>query len=254
MTLSSGFSPRCDPAIFVHQLESIPLSHVRNEPISCKDRRLHLISSFQDVRVAAPVPSKRFRHRIELQQQQQQQASPCSSPSSLPTEPQKQAQKHSPATSYKPSKLSTAVEESDDESTPAAAHHYRRGPEYAYPRESLKVQLRLDPPIKDDGALAFEGDKAKEKEYWRRQRRVFLRSRFITNEEAIAIAHSVYTTSAIAPSDRMVITFQANIANFRSKWRKLLKEVAKKLSHITHAQITEAEYSGPVEQEIQSKV
>ncbi|ORY93275.1 hypothetical protein BCR43DRAFT_496640 [Syncephalastrum racemosum] len=97
----------------------------------------------------------------------------------------------------------------------------RRGPEYAYPRESLKVPLTPEEPVQDDARLSA---KEKEKEYWRRQRRVFVRSRFITNDEACAIANSVYVSQPVDPGNRIVETFQANIANFRSKWRKIIKD------------------------------
>ncbi|KAI8977620.1 hypothetical protein BDF20DRAFT_836404 [Mycotypha africana] len=64
--------------------------------------------------------------------------------------------------------------------------------------------------------------KEKEKEYWRRQRRVFVYSRFITNEEGLRIAQSVYDHTVTSPTDRAVTSFQGNIANFRTKLRRIL--------------------------------
>ncbi|KAI9314866.1 hypothetical protein BX666DRAFT_419662 [Dichotomocladium elegans] len=132
--------------------------------------------------------------------------------------------------------------------------HNRRGPEYAYPRDSLQIALRQDDPIPSN---AFLSAKSKEKEYWRRQRRVFVRSRFITNDEAAAIANSVYKHNPVTSQDRIVVTFQANIANFRSKWRKLLKEAVKKFLYISKAQVVpsnnETELKS-IQEDIQSKV
>lgn len=63
--------------------------------------------------------------------------------------------------------------------------------------------------------------KDKEKEYWRRQRRVFVHSRFLTNEEGMQVAKSVYSNLVITPTNRMVTSFQGNIGNFRTKLRRV---------------------------------
>ncbi|KAG0177700.1 hypothetical protein DFQ28_004857 [Apophysomyces sp. BC1034] len=116
-------------------------------------------------------------------------------------------------------------------------------------RESLSVALPQDVPVLDAEAL---DDKEKEKEYWRRQRRMFARSRFITNEEAADVARRVYCNRTIPTNHRMVITFQANIANFRSKWRKLLKEIVKGLK-IPKSLVTDGDNEALL-REVRSKV
>ncbi|KAI8064932.1 hypothetical protein BDF21DRAFT_427433 [Thamnidium elegans] len=64
--------------------------------------------------------------------------------------------------------------------------------------------------------------KDKEREYWRRQRRVFIHSRFVTNEEGVSVAKTVYSNLSIGPSNRMITSFQGNIANFRTKLRRVI--------------------------------
>ncbi|KAI7849228.1 hypothetical protein BDC45DRAFT_521142 [Circinella umbellata] len=262
-----SYSPRTDPTLYLDQLDT-PMSDVRE-----KKRRARPVTSFTELNVAPPISSKRSRHhprsRVHHAQQkyQERQAAAAAAAATaakaaataLAYQQQVQKQKLAPQKSSFSSSSSnnnahTAVvhrssSTSSTSSAAAAAALQRRGPEYAYPRDSLQVQLAQDLPVIDDKAL---NEKAKEKEYWRRQRRVFVRSRFITNEEATAIANSVYKSNPVGPQDRIVVTFQANIANFRSKWRKLLKELVKKFA-INRSLVT-AQDSAPFECEVRSKI
>ncbi|KAI9253808.1 hypothetical protein BDA99DRAFT_519032 [Phascolomyces articulosus] len=272
-----AYSPRTDPTLYIDQLDT-PMSDVRE-----KKRRARPVTSFTELNVAPPVPSKRLRHhprsRVHHAQQKYQErqaaaaaaaATAKAAAATLAYQQQQTQQPPSSTTTPTTSSLATTTSSAIAATTPIAsslsssaaaaasttaasrsssAALQRRGPEYAYPRDALQVQLAQDLPVIDDKAL---NEKAKEKEYWRRQRRVFVRSRFITNEEATAIANSVYKSNPVGPQDRIVVTFQANIANFRSKWRKLLKELVKKLS-INRSLVT-AQDGGPFEREVRSKV
>ena len=262
-----AYSPRTDPTLYLDQLDT-PMSDVRE-----KKRRARPVTSFTELNVAPPISSKRSRHhprsRVHHAQQkyQERQAAAAAAAATAAKaaatalayqqqaqqqqQKQKQQQQLARKASFSPSSSNSAntAAANRSSSTPSAAALQRRGPEYAYPRDSLQVQLVQDLPVIDDKAL---NEKAKEKEYWRRQRRVFVRSRFITNEEATAIANSVYKSNPVGPQDRIVVTFQANIANFRSKWRKLLKELVKKFA-ISRSSVT-AQDGTPFEREVRSKV
>ena len=269
-----AYSPRTDPTLYLDQLDT-PMSDVRE-----KKRRARPVTSFTELNVAPPISSKRSRHhprsRVHHAQQkyQERQAAAAAAAATAAKaaatalayqqqvqqkqqqqqQQQKQKQQQQQLArkaSFSPSSSNSAntAAANRSSSTPSAAALQRRGPEYAYPRDSLQVQLVQDLPVIDDKAL---NEKAKEKEYWRRQRRVFVRSRFITNEEATAIANSVYKSNPVGPQDRIVVTFQANIANFRSKWRKLLKELVKKFA-ISRSLVT-AQDGAPFEREVRSKV
>ncbi|KAI8145438.1 hypothetical protein BJV82DRAFT_603656 [Fennellomyces sp. T-0311] len=205
-----------------------------------KKRRARPVSSFSELNVPAPVPSKRLRHHPRSRVHHAQQKY---------KERQQAAAAAAAAARAAASAVAQQQQQQQAASSRSSSSLHRRGPEYAYPRESLQVQLTQDLPVIDDSQL---NEKAKEKEYWRRQRRVFVRSRFITNEEATAIANSVYKSSPVGPQDRIVVTFQANIANFRSKWRKLLKELVKKFTVSRH--LVTAHDSEPFEREVKSKV
>lgn len=94
-------------------------------------------------------------------------------------------------------------------------HSYEDQPTVPLPlSRKLPVYIKMSP-------------KDKEKEYWRRQRRVFVHSRFVTNEEGVVIAKTVYSNLSISPSNRMITSFQGNIANFRTKLRKSLESHSK---------------------------
>lgn len=264
------FSPRSDTTDYLEQLDDIPESDVRGGPLdraaaassSCsstygKKLNARLASSFNELNVPPPVPSKRQRHLEEAkeppprsrihharqkherrlrQQQQKLEEEQQQEGTVVVSEGQQQQKQKQPAT---PS------------SSSSSSIRRARGPEFAYPREALKVPLTQDDPVVDDTVM---DDKAKEKEYWRRQRRVFARSRFITNDEATVIANSVYKSNPVDPQHKFVTTFQANIANFRSKWRKILKELATlpEFASLTREQITDDE--AILEQTVASKV
>lgn len=72
--------------------------------------------------------------------------------------------------------------------------------------------------------------KEKEREYWRRQRRVFVNSRFLTNEEGVVVAKTVYSNLSIQADNRMVTSFQGNIGNFRTKLRRTFISQADKFN------------------------
>lgn len=89
------------------------------------------------------------------------------------------------------------------------------------PSVPLPMSKKLPVYIKMDA-------KDKEREYWRRQRRVFVHSRFLTNEEGVQVAKSVYSNLSIGPFNRMVTSMQGNIANFRTKLRRIFLSQTKK--------------------------
>jgi hypothetical protein len=91
------------------------------------------------------------------------------------------------------------------------------------PTVPLPMSRKLPVYIKMDA-------KDKEREYWRRQRRVFVHSRFLTNDEGVQVAKSVYSNLSIGPTNRMVISMQGNIANFRTKLRRIFISQTKKFN------------------------
>ncbi|OAD73055.1 hypothetical protein PHYBLDRAFT_169313 [Phycomyces blakesleeanus NRRL 1555(-)] len=98
---------------------------------------------------------------------------------------------------------------------------------------SFTTPNKLHIPLLHDGPVSKQissDKKALEREYWRRQRRVFLRTRFITDKEATYIARKVYHNTTISSNYRFITSFLSNMANYRTKWRKGLKRIAKKLS------------------------
>jgi hypothetical protein len=72
--------------------------------------------------------------------------------------------------------------------------------------------------------------KEKEREYWRRQRRVFIHSRFLSNEEGVQLAKTVYSNLIIDTEHRFVTTMQGNISNFRTRLKKTILSQTKKFN------------------------
>ncbi|KAI8377491.1 uncharacterized protein BYT42DRAFT_346289 [Radiomyces spectabilis] len=81
--------------------------------------------------------------------------------------------------------------------------------------------LKQDPPPK----RALRTSEDQEKEYWRRQRRIFVRSRCITRQEALDLVQSVYRRSTISDHDPLILRCQSNMSSFRSKWRTIIKQM-----------------------------
>lgn len=246
----------------MEELDGLPVSDIRTAPMvdmskmPAKKRPYEAILSFSEAKITPPVPSKRHRYREQQQQEQQprshihharqkhekrQQREQQVAADTLPTTtsppqhpPAQQQQQQRPSIPSPTSPVIINVSASSPSLNAKTAAppttnttvRSRRGPEFAYPRESLNVPLKQDAPVLDDTAM---NSKAKEKEYWRRQRRVFVRSRFITDDEATVIANSVYKSEPVNSKHRFVQTLQSNVANFRSKWRKHLKERAEQL-------------------------
>lgn len=75
--------------------------------------------------------------------------------------------------------------------------------------KKLPVTIKMDP-------------KDKEREYWRRQRRAFVHSRFFTHEEGVQLAKTVYSNLVINTAHRTVTSMQGNMSNFRTKLRKTI--------------------------------
>lgn len=207
---------------YIQQLKSTPLSDIRNDPSSHKRRHPHIASSFHEIGVGAPVPSKRFRHQgndIENDNDQSIRHKQLV-PSTTQQPPQASSERQPSPTPPSNAKSTTPTPKK------VANEHHKLRSDYAYRRASLQVPLAMDPPV---AIGETPTPKDKEKEFWRRQRRVFIRSRYITNEEAADVANGIHLDQPIDPNDRIVISCQGNIANFRSKWRKLVKEQANAL-------------------------
>lgn len=221
------YSIRDNPLTYVQQLKSTPLSDIRNDT-SHKRRYPHTASSFNEIGVGTPVPSKRFRHQpYDTENDNDRPVNHQQTPSTTTPQPQPDSsERHPPSSS---SSSSTTPPSSNTKSIPpkkVANEHHKLRSDYAYRRASLQVPLAMDAPVAI-GETPTPRDK--EKEFWRRQRRVFVRSRYITNEEAADVANGIHIDQPIDPNDRIIISCQGNIANFRSKWRKLVKEQANTL-------------------------
>ncbi|KAI7872853.1 hypothetical protein BDF14DRAFT_1992321 [Spinellus fusiger] len=95
------------------------------------------------------------------------------------------------------------------------------------------AQITMYKPLFQDGPISNHSNqdqKLLEKEYWRRQRRIFLRTRFITDEEAADIAQEVYPDKDYTSHYRSIASFLSNMANYRTRWRKNLRRIAKRIS------------------------
>lgn len=206
-----SFSPRQDSNIHMDELHS-DLSFVRgteeekSQYLIKEEDKLQKIfgesysprvklSSFYSALVAPPVPSKRTRHQNTVVNSAHVSNEKLNATSTENKDKEPTYRERSPSR-----KTSTSVEtDSSGDSEPSV---------------SLPLSSTLSNPRKLN-------TKDKEKEYWRRQRRVFVHSRFLTNEEGVQVAKSVYSNLSISPSNRMIISFQGNIGNFRTKLRRI---------------------------------
>lgn len=146
-------------------------------------------------------------------------STPTPSPTPTPTVPTSTLETSKGSSTIKPKKTASTTLHSSKSNN----HREVIGKKEA---EAAKSQLDSTSPVplpqcKKLPVYIKMDAKDKEKEYWRRQRRVFVHSRFMTNEEGVAVAKSVYSNLSINPSNRMVISMQGNIANFRTKLRRV---------------------------------
>ncbi|KAG1176513.1 hypothetical protein G6F70_004022 [Rhizopus microsporus] len=72
--------------------------------------------------------------------------------------------------------------------------------------------------------------KEKEEEYERRQFRLFVHSRYISNEEAALVAMTVYSDKSIGPADRLVMLLQNNFSRFRRKLKRIFDDLSRLIS------------------------
>ena len=113
-----------------------------------RKRSTYSFTTFRNLDIAAPVPSKRIRHRRE--------SATLVTPTlhkTLDNTAQPSSKREAPVPARAPPRLTLST------STGA-----------------VSVSLLLDPPLSDHAALS---EKQQEKEYLRRQRRIFVRSRYM---------------------------------------------------------------------------
>jgi hypothetical protein len=204
-------------------------------------RRL-LVSTFYNSNVGAPVPSKRTKHLYLQQSQKKNDAtsstvegknnSSRSNTQSNQNHKYKAKPAQTPHLQPSPHAHVSKSKPSSSSSKPPATTGATKS------KSKSKSAINIDPldinpvPIPLSGTIPAHVElsaKDKEKEYWRRQRRVFVQTRFITNDEGVLIANSVYSNMNISPMNRMVTSFQGNIANFRTKLRRIFVIIGKDL-------------------------
>lgn len=197
-------------------------------------------SSFYLARVTPPVPSKRTRH-LKIQTK----SPPNSRYSTETLTPSPTATRYTSSPSRSPSASSLSPTP-----TPMFKKKTIQKPKKPINTILTSTQLMLEAPKgKKTKKRSCDGEsepavplplssklpvyikmdaKEKEREYWRRQRRVFVNSRFLTNEEGVVVAKTVYSNLSIQPDNRMVTSFQGNIGNFRTKLRRTFTSQADK--------------------------
>ncbi|RCI04839.1 hypothetical protein CU098_001448, partial [Rhizopus stolonifer] len=87
-----------------------------------------------------------------------------------------------------------------------------------------KKENRLTLPIDKPIAKPFMSDIEKENEFSRRQRRVFVHSRYITNEEGLALIKSIYPELDSTATSKLITSLQENFASFRIKLKNLFNQ------------------------------
>ncbi|KAI9020667.1 hypothetical protein CLU79DRAFT_836038 [Phycomyces nitens] len=239
----------------------------RPKDYSETSRRTSIIRSIREAGVCPQIPSKRIKRQVTSLSQPppvpsispifkpvnspdnkplpSPQQSPCIEKKSAPVEPQRPLVGHKIYTSDHIETLYTlmtnnpAQEDLNDPLTLSCASITSEitavikedGSTFTQDDSSFTPN-KLHIPLLHDGPVSKQissDRKALEREYWRRQRRVFLRSRFITDKEATFIARKVYHNTTISSNYRFITSFLSNMANYRTKWRKGLKRIAKKL-------------------------
>ncbi|KAI7898667.1 uncharacterized protein BX663DRAFT_524333 [Cokeromyces recurvatus] len=213
-----SFSPRSDPDIYLDELRS-PLSFIRG---SEEDKNNFLkeesdrmvqnfgkrfksnakLSTFYSAQVAAPVPSKRTRHRTTDTTTTATATKTISAKrvKFIHTNNQQSDDANKNTSRTKKSNNSTLASQSDD-------------------NDEALVPLPLSKKLPKEAQMSA---KEKEREYWRRQRRAFVYSRFLSNDEGAKVAGTVYSNIYISSTNRMVISFQGNLSNFRTKLRRTI--------------------------------
>ncbi|EIE77428.1 hypothetical protein RO3G_02132 [Rhizopus delemar RA 99-880] len=64
-------------------------------------------------------------------------------------------------------------------------------------------------------------------EYYRKQHRLFVHSRYISDQEAVLVAMSVYTDQSIEPDDQLVRLLQANFSKYRMKLKSIFDDLSR---------------------------
>lgn len=67
-------------------------------------------------------------------------------------------------------------------------------------------------------------------EYLRRQRRLFINCRYVTDGEAANVAMTVYTGQEIGPTNRLVGLLQKNFNKYRLKLRRIFDDLSRVMS------------------------
>ncbi|CEG76757.1 hypothetical protein RMATCC62417_11614 [Rhizopus microsporus] len=89
------------------------------------------------------------------------------------------------------------------------------------------IPLPLSATIPSDTVMDA---KEKEEEYERRQFRLFVHSRYISDEEAALVAMTVYSDKSIGPADRLVVLLQNNFSRFRRKLKRIFDDLSRVIS------------------------
>lgn len=180
-------------------------------------------SSFYLARVTPPVPSKRTRH-LKIQ-------TPKYVSDALTLTPSPTATRYTTTCSPSPS-ISSSLSPTPTPSIKKSKPIIKKTPTKKKRKtmdEAEQQEATVPLPLSSKLPVYIKMDaKEKEREYWRRQRRVFVNSRFLTNEEGVVVAKTVYSNLSIHPDNRMVTSFQGNIGNFRTKLRRTFSSQADK--------------------------
>ncbi|KAI7892178.1 uncharacterized protein EV154DRAFT_505885 [Mucor mucedo] len=231
------FSPKKHPEIYMDELQT-PLSFVRG---SEEERHRFLMeedavmshsfgsdyksiqtSTFYLARVTPPVPSKRTRH-LKIQ-------TPKYVSDTLTLTPSPTATRYTTTCSPSPSISSSSLSPTPTPTPTPTPSIKKSKPSIKRKRKTVddsEGETTVPLPLSSKLPVYIKMDaKEKEREYWRRQRRVFVNSRFLTNEEGVVVAKTVYSNLSIQPDNRMVTSFQGNIGNFRTKLRRTFSSQA----------------------------
>lgn len=100
----------------------------------------------------------------------------------------------------------------------------RRNPALPAVYKSSEIPIPLSPTIPEDTDM---DKKDKHEEYCRRQRRLFVHSRYINDEEAALVAMSVYSSQYIGPNDQLVRLLQRNFNRYRMKLKRIFDDLSR---------------------------
>ncbi|EIE80329.1 hypothetical protein RO3G_05034 [Rhizopus delemar RA 99-880] len=100
----------------------------------------------------------------------------------------------------------------------------RRNPALPTAYKPSEIPIPLNPTIPEDTDM---DKKDKHEEYCRRQRRLFVHSRYISDEEAALVAMSVYSSQYIGPNDQFVRLLQRNFNKYRMKLKRIFDDLSR---------------------------